>query len=365
MTRAKPDKVFFFITASLVLGGLFILTSASLGLITRNGVSFYDIISRQILLGLLLGFILLNVTSRIPYKLWKKFSIPIFIFSLILTALVFVPHVGFEYGGAKRWIKFGLIFFQPSEVLKFGFVVFFSAWFATRKVEAGKLVKGFLTFLTFLVIPAGLLYFEPDLGTLGVLAGTGIFLYLLSGGRKRYLGLFILIGLVFLSSVYFLKPHARQRISVFFNPSADTQGIGYQLQQSKIAIGSGGLTGRGLGFSLQKFEYLPQPIGDSIFAVFAEEFGFLGTIILISLFMLFTYRGMKISSRAPDQFGRLLGAGVVILIVVQAYANIAAMVGLVPLTGLQLTFVSHGGTALALALAEVGIILNISKSTKL
>ncbi len=363
--KKKTDRIFFLSTIALILSGLFILVSASLGLITRDGVSFYNIISRQVFLGLFLGFILLNITSRIPYKFWKKFALPIFILSVIATILVFVPQIGFSYGGAQRWIHIGPIFFQPSEILKFGFVLFFSAWFATRKSEAGTFLKGFLVFLFFLAIPASLLYLEPDLGTLGVVAGTGIFLYLLSGGRKKYLALFFILGLVFLSVVYFLKPHARQRINVFLHPSGDTQGIGYQLQQSKIAIGSGGLTGRGLGFSLQKFEYLPQPVGDSIFAVFAEEFGFLGAIILISLFTLFAYRGLKISSHAPDQFGRLLGAGVVILIVVQAYANIAAMVGLVPLTGLPLTFVSHGGTALAIALAEVGIVLNISKYTKL
>lgn len=365
MSKTRSDKIFFLTTVLLCLFGLFILISASLSLILKDGADFNGVIRRQIILGVLFGFFLLNVTSRVSYKNWRKLALPIFIISIFLTALVFAPKIGFAYGGAKRWLSFGPIFFQPSEALKFGFVAFFALWLSNHKAYIGSFTKGLLPFFVILAVPAVLLYLEPDLGTFGVLAFTGGFMYMLAGGKKRYLLFCLGLGLIFITGIYFLKPHARERILVFIHPTADTLGKGYQLQQSKIAIGSGGFFGRGFGLSLQKFDYLPQPIGDSIFAVFSEEFGFLGGFVLISLFLFFAYRGLKISALSQDAFGRLLGSGVVILIVMQAYINIASMVGVVPLTGLPLTFVSQGGTALAVALAEVGVVLNISKTSKI
>jgi cell division protein FtsW len=162
-----------------------------------------------------------------------------------------------------------------------------------------------------------------------------------------------------------MEPYRMNRITIFLNPSVDQTGIGYQLKQSLIAIGSGGIFGRGFGMSIQKFNYLPEPIGDSIFAVFAEEFGFVGVAALLGLFIFFLYRGFSIALRAPDDFGRLLGTGIVVLIIVESLVNIGAMVGILPLTGIPLIFVSKGGSALAVALTEIGVLLNISKHRKI
>ncbi|HEY4510631.1 MAG TPA: putative peptidoglycan glycosyltransferase FtsW [Candidatus Paceibacterota bacterium] len=361
MRALKSDRIFFFTVLFITLIGLFILISASMGLLTRSGATFYSVISRQLLLGLGLGFLFLNITSRIPYKYWKKIALPFLLLSFVLAIFVFIPQTGFSYGGARRWIKVGSIFFQPSEILKFSFVVYLAAYLSAKRKNIESLKDGFIPFLGILIFSGALIFLEPDFGTLGVMILTGGLLFLIAGGKAGHFGILILIGLIFLATLFFIKPHARSRITVFFHPVSDTKGSGYQLQQSKIAIGSGGLFGKGFGMSAQKFNYLPEPIGDSIFAVYGEEFGFIGVITLVGLFLFFAHRGLKISRESPEVFSRLLGSGIVILITSQAFINIGSMVGIVPLTGLPMTFVSQGGTALALALAESGVLINISK----
>lgn len=210
---------------------------------------------------------------------------------------------------------------------------------------------------------AALLLLQPDIGTLGIIVATGAVLYLTAGGAFRYVGVLVAAGLVVLGLLMIVRPHARDRVLVFLDPGSDIRGSAYQITQAKIAIGSGGFWGRGFGQSIQKFNYLPEPVGDSVFAVLGEEFGFAGSAVLIGGFFLFGYRGFRIGSRAPDRFGRLLTFGIVILILTQVSINIGAMTGLVPLTGVPLTFVSQGGSSLALALAAVGIVLNVSKHT--
>lgn len=361
MVAKKYDNVFFGIVCALVLSGFFILFSASLGLLGRNTTGFYfNVILKQIVFGII-GIILFFIFSKIDYKKWKKFALPIFLFSFVLTLLVFAPGIGMEHGGAKRWIDLGFISFQPSEILKFGFLLYLSSWLATRKNEIKSFKLGFLPFLVIIGFIAVSLILEPDIGTLGVITITSLFLFFISGGRFSQVAIFILIGIILLFTLIMIKPYLMHRVTIFLNPSLDPQGIGYQLNQSLISIGSGGMLGRGFGMSVQKFKYLPEPIGDSIFAVVGEEFGFIGSILLIGLFLLFMYRGFYISSKAPDMFGRLLGSGIVILILVQSFINIGAMIGVLPLTGIPLLFVSQGGTALVVVLAEAGVLLNISR----
>ncbi len=370
--RRNVDKVFFWTVGVLVLTGLFILISASMGLLTREGPAstqgwptFYKTIFQQIISGVVVGLILLYFTYKINYKAWKKFALPFFIFSFLLTLMVFIPHVGFESGGAKRWIKLGSLFFQPSEILKFGFIVYLSSWIVSRKSEIKSFKFGFLPFVIMVAFVGFLLIKEPDIGTLGVLAISSMLLFFLGGGKFTQLAILMLLGIGLLILLVKIEPYRMDRITTFLNPSQDPQGIGYQLKQSLIGIGSGGIFGRGFGMSLQKFNYLPEPIGDSIFAVFGEEFGFIGSISLIGLFLFFLYRGFSIALRAPDDFGRMLGAGIVILIIVESFVNIGSMIGVLPLTGVPLLFVSRGGTAMAVTLAEIGILLNISKYSKL
>lgn len=277
---------------------------------------------------------------------------------------MFVPQLGLEHGGAKRWLILGFLSFQPSELLKFSFVVYLSSWLSKKQKEVSSFKTGFFPFLVIVSFVALTLVLQPDIGTLGVISITAAIMFFLAGGRYTQVGLLLIIGLIALSSLVILKPYAMDRINVFLDNSQDIQGVGYQLNQSKIAIGSGGLWGKGFGEGLSKFNYLPEPVGDSIFAVAAEEFGFVGTTFLILLFLIFFFKALQIASGAPDRFGRLLASGIAILIIVQSFINMYATVGLMPLTGLPLIFISQGGSSLALTLAEVGILLNISKHSK-
>lgn len=333
-----------------------------MGLLTReNGATFNDVVINQGLFGLLGGLIAMYITSKINYKFWRKYSLYIFIISLILTLLVFVPGIGFQHGGASRWVNFGFISFQPSEILKIGFIIYFSAWLSGVWRKIGSAKFGLIPFGIMLGLIGGILLLQPDTDTLAVIFVTGLAMYITAGARWRDVFLMILASALGLAMIAFARPYVMDRLLTFVDPARDPLGSGYQIQQSLIAVGSGGIFGRGFGQSIQKFDFLPEPIGDSVFAVAAEEFGFVGSVFLILLFIWFVKRGLTISVRAPDTFSRLLVLGIVILIAIQAFVNIGAMLGILPLTGLPLLFVSHGGTALFITLAEMGIILNISK----
>ena len=359
MKKGK-DKIFMIIFLTIVLVGFFILFSASMGLLMRDKANFSSIVLKQLFFGAG-GFVAMLIISKINYKNWQRFALPLFLFSFLLALLVFEPHIGFGYGGAKRWLNLGPITFQPSELLKLGFIAYLASWISARKNDIKSFRYGLFPFLIIVAFVGFILIAEPDIGTLGVIAITSALMFFIGGGRIAQIVLIILLGLALLCGLVFVKEHAMDRIQTFFKPSADLQGSGYQVRQSLIAVGSGGIYGRGFGMSIQKFNYLPEPIGDSIFAVFAEEFGFIGSVALLALFLLFLYRGFLIILRATDPFAKLLGAGILISIVIQSFINIGSMVGIIPLTGVPLIFVSQGGSALAIALLEIGILLNISK----
>ncbi|MDP3784807.1 MAG: putative peptidoglycan glycosyltransferase FtsW [bacterium] len=358
----KSDPVLKGILVILIAVGFFILASASIGLTAKRDLPPYYFVLRQLLTGGLAGFIGLAIASRINYRRWRPLAFWIFLLSVALTLLVFVPKIGLEFGGARRWIGLGAFNFQPSEFLKFGYILYLAALFSTGRLKVESWRGGFVPFVLITGLVGWVFILEPDIGSFGVMALSGLLLFLIAGGGWRHLGALIILGLALLLILVWLEPYRLERVLVFINPSYEPQGSGYQIKQALIAIGSGGIFGRGFGMSRQKFQYLPEPVGDSIFAVAAEEFGFIGSIILIGLFVIFAWRGFLVSSEARDSFGRLLGSGIVTLITVQSLVNIAALVGLLPLTGIPLLFVSQGGSAFAIALTEVGILLNISKS---
>ncbi|MBI5401016.1 MAG: cell division protein FtsW [Candidatus Yonathbacteria bacterium] len=358
------DKVFLGLTLLLALGGLFVFTSASFGLFVRKGFSLYDLLFDQVVLGLVLGLIAMYGMSRAPLQLLRTYALPIFIGAILFTLLVFVPHIGFAYGGAHRWISFGPISFQPSELLKLGTVIYFAALLPVFKDHISTLKYAVGVSLGVLVVPAIILLAEPDTGTFAVLLFAVVAMLLAMGMKFRHFGLLFLLSVVLIAGLAFAKPYVMERLLTFFDSSRDPQGSSYQIQKSLVAIGSGGITGRGFGQSIQKFGSLPEPTGDSVFAVVGEEFGLIGGGAIILLFLLFGIRGLQIARKAPDMFESLLAVGIVILIVSQSFANIAAMLGLIPLTGVPLVFVSHGGSALLFAFVEIGILLNISKSSK-
>ena len=358
----KADPVLKLFIFLLVAAGFFILTSASIGLAAKRDLPFYHYVLRQLVFGGITGVIALIAAYKIPYKSWRRFALPIFIFAILLGALVLIPSIGFEHNGARRWIVLGPINFQPSEFLKFGLLVYLSTLFAARKQEIGTIEKGVLPLLLVLAIAGILVIAEPDVGTFGIMFLSSLLLFIVAGGRLKHVVAIILLGILLLGTLIALKPYRFERFRAFLDRDYDTQKSGYQINQARIAIGSGGLFGRGFGLSRQKFEYLPEATGDSIFAVAAEEFGFVGSVILIFLFLLFAWRGFYISSQSPDAFGKIFGSGIVILILTQSFLNIAAMSGLLPLTGVPLVFVSQGGSSLAVTLLEAGILLNISRT---
>ncbi len=361
----KPiDRTLLIITGTLVVFGFFIFTSASLGLLARDGARFSSVAFSQIFFGMFLGTIFLFIMSKIKYRLWKPISLYIFILSILGTLLVFIPSLGFEVNGARRWVYLFGFSFQPAEFLKLGFVLYLATYLSSIRYKITEFKHGLIPFALIMGIPSIILLLQPDTGTVLVLASAGIAMYITAGAKVRDLFILLLVAILAFSVLVYQRPYLKDRLETYIRPGMNLQESGYQLNQSLIAIGSGGVLGRGFGQSVQKFNYLPEPIGDSIFAVAAEEFGFIGALILILLFLFFSFRGLKIATKAPDYFGGLLIVGIVILITSQSFINIGSMLGVFPLTGLPLLFISHGGTAMLFALGSVGIILNISKYRK-
>jgi len=364
--RRKIDKPFLFITSILIIFGFFLFVSASLGLLAREGARFSVVAFNQIVFGLIFGSVAMYFTSRLDYHFWKKYSFYFFLLSIFVTLMVFFPGIGASSGGATRWIQIGpLPSFQPVELLKLGFVIYLAAWVSGVRQKIKIFQFGLLPFLIIMGIISLILLKQPDTGSLLVIFSAGLAIFIAAGGRWKDVFTAGGISLVGLAGLAYLRPYILARLITFLRPDLDPFGSSYQLQQSLIAIGSGKFFGRGFGQSIQKFEHLPEPIGDSIFAVASEEWGFFGGSILITLFFIFSLRGLKIAAHAKDVFGGLLATGIVILIVSQSLINIASMLGVFPLTGMPLLFVSHGGTALFFAMLAVGIVLNISKQKSL
>lgn len=364
MKGKKVDRFFLIIILILLLLGVAMFISASLGILVKNEKTFFSILFSQLVLGLGFGFLGMYFCLKINYKFWRKFSFLIFLGSILLTAAVFIPALGWSHGGAERWIQLGPISFQPVEFLKFGFVIYFAAWLAWAKNRVRDFRFGILPFGIMLAIIAFILFKQPDTKSFVLITITGLSMLFISGVSVKYIFGAILCTALLLGTLVYTKPYLQERVKTFINPSQDAQGSSYQIQQSLIALGSGGIFGRGFGQSIQKFSYLPEPQGDSIFAVLGEEFGLIGSTVTIFLYLLFILRGFYIANRSPDSFSGLLVYGIVILITAQSFMHIASVVGVFPLTGVPLVFMSQGGTSLMVYMMAVGIVLNISKFSK-
>lgn len=353
--------------AVLILLGIGLLMIASAGVFygrARFDDAYYFF--KQQLLGLSVGLILLYVFQKIDYHIWQRFVMPIFFLALGLLVLVFVPGVGTTVYGAARWVEIGPFSFQPSEVMKLSIILYLAAWLSKKgREKSADFFEGLVPFLAVLSIVGFLIIKQPDTGTLGLIFLIALSIFFASGASLSHILSLFLGGLAFLFILIRMAPYRMQRFLVFINPEHDPQGSGYQMTQALIAIGSGGIFGAGLGQSRQKFNYLPEPVTDSIFAVLGEEFGLIGTVVIVSLFLFVAWRGFVIASRAPDEFGKLVAVGIMSWIVFQALINMSAISGLIPLTGIPLPFISYGGTSLAVLLASVGILLNISKHSTL
>lgn len=358
--KARIDKPLAFLIAALVVGGGLAFSSAIFGLVARGETNMTSVAFKQVLwIGV--GMLALLVAANLNYKTWRRFAPHIFIASLLLTAAVFIPQLGFEHGGGKRWLSLGGYTLQPSEFLKAGTIIMAAAYFSMIRTRIASLQWGLGGLALILAGPVLILLAQPDLGTLGVIVISVGAIFFASGARFRDILLILLTGVIALTLLAAVRPYVLDRIEVFLNPSQSPQAEGYQIRQSLIAVGSGGLFGRGFGQSVQKFTYLPEPMGDSIFAVIGEEFGFFGSVVLIGAFLALALRGFGIAAHAPDSFGALLAVGFSTYLVIEAFINIGAMLGIAPLTGIPLTFISQGGSAMLAALGSAGILLNISK----
>jgi len=363
--KLRPlDTPFLLVFCGLIVFGLLIFTSAALGLLARDGATFTSVAVNQLLLGFLLGGIGLIITSRIDYKLWRPYTPYFFGLAIFLTLLTFVPGIGLELKGASRWLNLGPVSFQPVEFLKLALVGFLAAVYAGnyRKIDTVK--GGVLPLLAITGGSAFIVLLQPDTASGMMLVFAGAAMFFAGGGRILHMVMLGLVVLGLVGGAAVAYPHVRDRLVTYLDQTSDPLGTGYQITQSLIAVGSGGLTGRGFGQSIEKFSYLPEPIGDSIFAVAAEEFGFVGSVLLIGFYSAFAILGLRIAARAQDPFGGLIAVGLTTLIVGQSFFNIASALALVPLVGVPLIFVSHGGTALAIALIEVGILLSVSRRMK-
>ena len=363
MTRAPIEKSYLILVLVLAFAGFFIFSSASLGLLAQTGATTKSVLTSQAI-GLGIGLIFFYIFSKINYKLFRKYAFFIFIGAIALNLVLFIPQLSLFYNGASRWIIIGPVSFQPSEFLKIAFIIYFAAWLAHKKAKISDFKSGLLPFLVLMAVTGALLLSQRDTDTFAIIFATGLGQLIIAGGKLRHIGLGILAIIAVVALVAYFRPYARERIMTFIDPSSDPQGAGYQIQQSLIAVGSGGIFGRGYGQSIQKFGYLPEPVGDSIYAVAGEEFGFLGTVSLVILFLLFAIKCLALAARSPDVFGGLLVSGIAILVIVESFMNMASEIGLIPLSGIPLLFVSHGGTALILALSASGIVANVSRHAK-
>ncbi len=351
----------------LAMGIIMILSASAPSALSTTGNS-YTYVKKQFAFAIV-GIVVMFIISKIDYRFYKKYYWPIYFASWLILLLVLVPGLGVSVKGATRWVNLGFTQFQPSELTKIGLIVFYAGYLSDHKNELADFWKGFVKPLCFILPPIGILFGVQNhlsvsliIGiitvTVMVMAGCRIKHFVASGG-VGLLGLGAIVGMLQMSG----KGGFRlDRISTFFNPWADAQGTGYQMVQSLYAIGSGGFFGVGLGESKQKYLYIPEPHNDFIFAILAEELGFIGCFFVIALFAVFVWRGILVAMKAPDMFGSLLAIGITTLIGAQAIINIAVVTATIPTTGMALPFFSYGGTALLILLFNVGILLNISRA---
>lgn len=356
------NKRLLIISAGILIFGLIMLYSASgfVGFQRFGDNAFY--IKRQILamaIGLLVGYL----CYRLDYHLWKKWSFIILFICFTLLIAVLIPALGVESNGSQRWINLGFFVLQPSEIVKLSIILYMSAWISGRGRDVvSTFYGGFVPFIILLFSLAILMLLQPDLGTLMVISSIAVILYFLGGASWKHLSLLGLIGSVGALGAIFFAEYRMKRMLAFLNSSLDPQGAGYHIKQAIIAVGSGGLFGLGLGKSRQKFMYLPEVTSDSLFAIISEELGFFFSVSLVILYIYFFWISFKISKAAPDDFGKLVALGIGSWICIQAFVNIGAMIGVLPLTGITLPLMSYGRSSLIVTMASIGILLNISKN---
>lgn len=363
INQHEPDKSLIITAGIIIVFGLIMLSSASsvVAYDKFQGDSYYYF--KHQIFGLILGIVAFWIFSKVDYHFWKKHAFKLLIFSIFLLLLVFIPGLSADYGKARSWINIFGFSLQPSEFVKISFLLYLAAWLESRGKKLSDFHQGTGPFVIILGFIAFLMLLQPDMGTLFIIAIISLIVYFVGGGKISHILTIIILGSVVFTGMVFLKPYQMNRFKCMLNPDFSSQGVCYQINQSLIAVGSGGWFGRGIGQSRQKFMYIPEVSSDSIFAIIGEEVGLIFSSILVILYIFLFYRGYLISKYAPDGFGRILAIGIVGWIVIQAVLNIGGMINLMPMTGVPLPFISYGGSAIMSSLLALGILVNISKQT--
>jgi len=375
--RKNFNYPLFFLVIFLVgFGFLFItLLSGPISLKRFGNTTHYSL--HQLFFGVVPAIAAGVITYKIPLKFIKKWSLPLFLLNMLAMFLVFLPKIGFRIGGANRWLNFGNFAVQPSEFLKITAILYLSAWISSKlsetkvngwraiiKRSSHNIIYILLPFLVFLGLIFIALFLQKDAGTLGIIALTLLVIYFSSKTPFWHTLLIISLGMGAFFFLIWFTPYRLQRLMIFLNPNQDPLGAGYQLNQSLISLGSGGFFGKGLGMSIQKFGFfLPQATSDLVFAIFGEELGFVGCLILVLIFIFLFYLGLKISRNAKDSFSKMTALGIACWLTFQAFINMASTIGALPLTGIPLPFFSYGGSHLIVELIGIGLLLNISKNS--
>ena len=302
-----------------------------------------------------IGVVAALVTSSFPTAFLKKYAHIFYGATLFLVVIVLIPGIGSKYLGARRWIDIGITVIQPSELLKIGLVIYLAKWLETERT-----LKQFLAFIGLNIV---LVMLEPDLGTSIIIIGTSFMMYYLSGAKIKDIATFCAVLLLAISALILVSPYRVNRLKTFLDPTTDPLGSSYHINQILYGLGSGGLNGVGLGKSRQKYAYLPEATTDSIFVIIAEEFGFIGSSLLIAVLVGLLLSSFKVAMNVNDKFDKLLASSISLLFLIQIFVNLSSMVALVPLTGVPLPFISYGGSSLVTNFIALGLLINIAKHT--
>ena len=351
------------ITIFLTFFGIIMVASSSSIWASYKFNNPYKYMLHQLLFAFI-GFLLMYICSKTDFKLYKKHANKILIGSFILLILVLIPGIGIVRNGSRSWFGIGSFGIQPSEFTKLGLIIFTSKYLSNNQKEIKDIKKGVLPILGVLLLVFGLIMLEPDFGTGVVIVMTIVVLLFISGVKMNFFIKIGILGLLGVASLIIIAPYRMQRIVSFLNPWNDPLGSGFQIIQSLYAIGPGGLLGLGFGNSIQKHFYLPEPQTDFIFSIISEEFGFMGVLLVTTLFLMIIISGFKIAMKCEDLFGKYLAFGITFGLSFQTMLNLMVVVGLIPVTGVTLPFLSYGGSSLLITMCSMGILLNISSQNK-
>lgn len=361
MKTPGSGRVLTVLVFVLVAFGLIMLSSAGVVEGQKKFGSSSYFFKHQLIYGALPGLLLFYLLSRIHYRIWKKLSLPLLIVVVGLMVLVFIPRFGLTIKGAQRWIDLGFVTFQPAEFLKLAIIIYLAAWFSHRGAYIQNWSYSIIPFLFIICFIGFLLALQPDIKSLALVTLISVAMYFFAGAKLTHLLGFLLIFAILVGLLSYFEPYRLNRIKAYLNPSIDREGVSYHINQALLSVGSGGMFGLGFGQSRQKINYLPEPVGDSIFAIIVEELGFVGGTVVLGLFVLLVLVLISIAKNTHDHFARLYVLGVAAWVLAQTFVNVGAILNLIPLTGVPLPFFSYGSSASVGLLAAMGIAESVAR----